>query len=74
MLTKFCSCLMYKMLLSIRVCTFVGKPTKNAIGMYSKDGDEYVPFHKPFPCEGPVEDWLNGVVDMMRDTLKCVFK
>merc|ERR1719410_1951716 len=44
--------------------------TKDAIGMYSKDGGEYVPFHKPFSCVGAVEDWLNGLVEVMRQTLR----
>ena len=49
-----------------------GKPTKNAIGMYSKDGGEYVPFHKKFLCDGAVEDWLNGLVCVMRETLRYI--
>ncbi|ETO26653.1 hypothetical protein RFI_10483 [Reticulomyxa filosa] len=47
-----------------------GNPTKDAIGMYSKEGEEYVPFYKPYSCEGAVEDWLNGLVEMMRQTLR----
>jgi len=27
--------------------------------MYSKDGEEYVPFVDKFTCEGDVEVWLN---------------
>ncbi|XXQ31198.1 Dynein heavy chain, cytoplasmic [Plasmodiophora brassicae] len=49
-------------------------PTKNAIGMYSKDGDEYVPFLRPFLCDGPVETWLNGLVDIMRATLRDILE
>jgi dynein axonemal heavy chain len=43
--------------------------TKTAVGMYSKDGGEYVPFHEDFHCKGAVEDWLNALVKMMRATL-----
>jgi len=48
----------------------LGNPTKNAIGMYSQAGGEYVPWSKPFKCEGAVEDWLNGSVEMMRECLQ----
>lgn len=44
--------------------------SKKALGMYSKDGGEYVEFKEPFICDGAVEDWLNGLVDIMRETLK----
>eukprot|EP01084_Bolivina_argentea_P009096 17033_1 len=43
---------------------------KDAVGMYSKDGGEYVEFYKPFTCQGAVEDWLNGLVEVMRQTLR----
>eukprot|EP00768_Dysnectes_brevis_P003215 gnl/Dysnectes_brevis/2306_a2714_1116.p1 GENE.gnl/Dysnectes_brevis/2306_a2714_1116~~gnl/Dysnectes_brevis/2306_a2714_1116.p1 ORF type:complete len:2542 (-),score=411.46 gnl/Dysnectes_brevis/2306_a2714_1116:65-7387(-) len=43
--------------------------TKNAIGMYSGKR-EYVPFSQPCACVGPVEVWLNRLVDTMRDTLR----
>ncbi|TPX33478.1 hypothetical protein SmJEL517_g03633 [Synchytrium microbalum] len=46
-----------------------GDPSKIAIGMYSKE-DEYVPFVTPCECSGPVEVWLNRLVDVMRKTLK----
>ncbi|KAJ3128700.1 hypothetical protein HK098_003691 [Nowakowskiella sp. JEL0407] len=46
-----------------------GEFTKTAIGMYSKE-DEYVPFVEPCECTGPVEVWLNRLVDMMRKTLR----
>lgn len=46
-----------------------GEPTKTAIGMHSKDGGEYVDFCEDFECTGAVEDWLNGLVGMMRATL-----
>lgn len=45
--------------------------TKTAIGMYSKE-DEYVPFTKPCECTGPVEVWLNRLVDTMRNTLRSL--
>lgn len=44
--------------------------TNIALGMHSKDGDEYVEMKEPFVCEGDVEDWLNRLVDAMRDTLR----
>ncbi|KAJ1551294.1 hypothetical protein HK096_001712 [Nowakowskiella sp. JEL0078] len=46
-----------------------GDFTKTAIGMYSKE-DEYVAFVEPCECTGPVEVWLNRLVDMMRKTLR----
>jgi len=49
---------------------FKSPDSKDAIGMYSKDGGEYVAFHKPFTCEGAVEHWLNGLVECMRQTLR----
>jgi dynein heavy chain len=46
--------------------------TKTAVGMHSKDGAEYVEFMKKFQCQGAVEDWLNALVRMMKDTLREV--
>lgn len=46
--------------------------TRTAVGMHSKDGGEHVDFCGDFECEGPVEEWLNGLVTMMRDTLKNI--
>ncbi|KAJ3158178.1 hypothetical protein HDU86_003133 [Geranomyces michiganensis] len=46
-----------------------GEVSKTAVGMYSRE-DEYVPFHEPCECTGPVEVWLNRLVDMMRKTLR----
>ncbi|KNC98871.1 dynein beta chain, flagellar outer arm [Spizellomyces punctatus DAOM BR117] len=46
-----------------------GEITKTAIGMYSRE-DEYVQFVEPCECTGPVEVWLNRLVDMMRRTLR----
>ena len=44
-------------------------PTKTAIGMYSKEGEEYVPLAVDFHCQGAVEDWLNRLVTAMKSTL-----
>ena len=49
-----------------------GNPTKEAIGMYSKDG-EYVDFDKPCVCVGQVENWLNLLMDAMRATIRHEF-
>eukprot|EP00741_Cyanophora_paradoxa_P016051 tig00000042_g15496.t1 len=46
-----------------------GRTTHMAVGMHSKE-KEYVAFPKPFACEGPVEVWLNGLTDAMRDALR----
>ncbi|KAI8587105.1 dynein heavy chain and region D6 of dynein motor-domain-containing protein [Geranomyces variabilis] len=46
-----------------------GEVSKTAVGMYSRE-DEYVTFHEPCECTGPVEVWLNRLVDMMRKTLR----
>ena len=51
-----------------------GEPTKIAVGMYSGE-KEYVPFfHGDCVCDGPVEGWLNSVVDAMRETLRVEFR
>jgi len=42
---------------------------KTAISMISPE-NEKVTFPKPFPISGAVENWLNGVTDMMQSTLK----
>ena len=50
-----------------------GQPlSKTAGGMHSKDGEEYVAFIKPFEAVGAVEDWLNSLVRMMRETLRDI--
>jgi len=49
-----------------------GKPTKEALGMYSKDG-EYVDFDKPCVCVGQVENWLNILLDTMQSTIRHEF-
>merc|ERR1719336_2553277 len=38
--------------------------------MYSVNGNEYVEFPSKFRCEGAVEDWLNGLVDMQQECLQ----
>ncbi|KAK9808985.1 hypothetical protein WJX72_007373 [[Myrmecia] bisecta] len=50
-----------------------GEPTKAAIGMYSGEG-EYVAFASDCSCDGPVELWLQNVVDSMRAALSHEFK
>ena len=44
-------------------------PSKAALGMFSPQG-EYVVFHEPLTCEGPVEVWMNKIMDWMRLALK----
>lgn len=44
-----------------------------AIGMYSGEG-EYVPFATDCACDGPVEVWLQRVVDAMRAALSAEFR
>ena len=50
-----------------------GAPTKMAIGMYSGE-KEYVAFDQPCSCDGPVEVWLQNVVDSMRQALRVEFR
>lgn len=49
-----------------------GKPTKVALGMWSKDG-EYVDFHEPCHCVGQVEVWLNTLLETMQATIRHEF-
>lgn len=46
-----------------------GSCTKEAIGMYSKEG-EYVQFSKPFMCTGQVEVWLMTLLKCMQATIR----
>ncbi|CAK8676513.1 unnamed protein product [Clavelina lepadiformis] len=46
-----------------------GNPTKTALGMYSKES-EYVDFNTPCECVGPVENWLNTLMEIMRATVR----
>ena len=48
------------------------KPTKTAVGMFSKDG-EYVDFDEPCELVGQVENWLNKLLDRMRATVRHQF-
>lgn len=47
--------------------------TKVAIGMHSKENEEYVEFCAECHCTGNVEDWLNKVTNAMRSTLHKLF-
>ena len=48
------------------------KPTKEAISMYSKDG-EMVDFFKSRMCVGQVETWLSLLLETMQETIKHEF-
>lgn len=48
------------------------QPTKEAISMFSKDG-EMVDFHKPRMCVGQVETWLSLLLETMQETIKHEF-
>lgn len=50
-----------------------GKPSKEAISMYSKDG-EMVDFSKPRLCVGQVETWLSLLLETMQETIKHEFQ
>lgn len=45
------------------------KPIKNALGMFSKDG-EYVDLSSPCDLSGQVETWLNQLLDSMKATVR----
>lgn len=47
--------------------------TKHAVGMYSKEHNEYVAFSEQCDCSGKVELWLNELTRTMRLTLKQLF-
>ena len=49
-----------------------GKPSKEAISMFSKDG-EMVDFSKPRMCVGQVETWLGLLLETMQETIKHEF-
>ena len=49
-----------------------GELTKTATGMFSKEGEEYVALAAELDCVGPVEEWLNKLVEAMRETLKDI--
>lgn len=46
------------------------EPFKTALGMYSKDGEEFVPFCTEFVCNGAVENYLCDLEAKMIATLK----
>ncbi|CAK8694647.1 unnamed protein product [Clavelina lepadiformis] len=46
-----------------------GNPTKTALGMFSKE-KEYVEFDSVCECVGPVELWLNKLMEVMRSTVR----
>ena len=48
-----------------------GNPTKESVGMYSGEM-EYVAFHAPFVCEGPVETWLFNLTVHTHECLKTI--
>ena len=48
------------------------KPTKEALAMWSKDG-EFVNFDKSCMCVGQVEAWLNALLDTMISTIRHEF-
>eukprot|EP00882_Tetradesmus_deserticola_P009731 GHRQ01010278.1.p1 GENE.GHRQ01010278.1~~GHRQ01010278.1.p1 ORF type:complete len:796 (+),score=404.80 GHRQ01010278.1:482-2869(+) len=50
-----------------------GELTKAATGMFSGEG-EYVEFAADCACEGPVETWLQSVVDSMKAAIQAEFK
>lgn len=58
---------------SIRCLKYTESSGKNALGMFSKDHDEYVAFSAECNCSGKVEDWLNRVTTIMRYTLNRLF-
>ncbi|XP_073817377.1 dynein beta chain, ciliary-like [Musca autumnalis] len=60
---------------SILRLSFASYRNHNAIGMYSKENNEYVPFISPegIPCEGRVELWLQILITEMRHTLHELF-
>lgn len=47
--------------------------SKQALGMCSKDHNEYVAFSSECDCSGKVELWLNALTHTMRSTLKQIF-
>ena len=59
---------MSKIIDSVQVYT-IREGTKTATEIVSLQG-EVVPACNEFECEGPVEEWLNGCVDLMFKTIK----
>lgn len=50
------------------------EPYKTALGMYSKDGEEYVAFNNQFVCTGAVENYLCDLEVKMQTTLKEILE
>lgn len=44
-------------------------PLKNALGMFSKDG-EFVDLNSPCDLNGQVEVWLNRLLEAMKNTVR----
>ena len=49
-----------------------GEDTKEALVMFSKDGEE-CEFDNPCMCVGAVEEWLNRLLDTMKSTVRYQF-
>lgn len=49
------------------------KNSRRAIGMLSKEHEEFVAFLSECECSGRVEDWLNLVTEVMQTTLHSLF-
>eukprot|EP00731_Ephydatia_muelleri_P036494 Em0265g1a len=49
-----------------------GQPTKEAVGMYSKEG-EYVTLSSQLMCVGQVESWLSLLLENMQETIRREF-
>lgn len=58
---------------SIKKLKYEKNDSKIALGMYSKNHDEYVAFCAECNCSGKVELWLNQVTNVMRYTLNRLF-
>jgi dynein heavy chain len=50
------------------------EPYKTALGMYSKDGEEYVEFPTSFTCVGAVENYLCDLETKMQTSLKEILE
>lgn len=49
-------------------------PYRTTQGMFSKDGEEYVPFNTDMVCNGAVESYLNDLELKMQTTLKEILE
>ncbi|XP_058061407.1 LOW QUALITY PROTEIN: dynein beta chain, ciliary-like [Anopheles bellator] len=59
---------------SIAKLRFDTGSSRTAVGMISKENEEFVAFKDPCDCSGKVEIWLNRVTDSMRLTLRDLFE